>query len=95
MAETDRSRKTGAALEKAYQFLLWLIPVVDKFPRAQKFLLADRIQTLALDMHESLIEATYNRNPAPHLMACNLRLEKLRFLFRLAMDLRCTDSARY
>ena len=95
MAETDRSRRTGPALEKAYQFLLWLIPVVDKFPRSQKFLLGDRIQTLALDMHESLIEATYSRNPGPHLLACNIRLEKLRFLFRLAMDLRYTDGARY
>ena len=43
MAETDRSRKTWPALEKAYQFLLWLLPVVDKFPRSQKFLLGDRM----------------------------------------------------
>lgn len=93
--ERDHSRRGGIALEKSYQFLLWLIPTVEKFPRAQKFLLGDRLQSLALDVQESLIEATYTRNPAPHLAACNLRLEKLRFLFRLAMDLHYLDLKRY
>ena len=91
----DRSRRSGVALEKTYQFLLWLIPVVEKFPRTQKFLLGDRIQALALDVLESLIEATYAKSPTGHLLSCNLRLEKLRFLFRLAMDLRYLDLKRY
>ena len=34
----------GPALETMYQFLLWLVPAVEKFPRRQKFLLGDRIQ---------------------------------------------------
>ena len=33
----DHAKQTGVALEKAYQFTLWLIPTVDKFPRSQKF----------------------------------------------------------
>ena len=40
-----------------YQFMLWLIPTVEKFPRSQKFLLGDRFNT-ALDVLERLIEAT-------------------------------------
>ncbi len=42
---------------------------MEKFPKSQKFLLGDRMQTLALDVQESLIEATYTKNPAPHLLA--------------------------
>lgn len=95
MTEADHSRKSGVALEKTYQFLLWLIPALEKFPKSQKFLLGDRMQTLALDVQESLIEATYSKSPAPHLLVCNLHLEKLRFLFRLAMDLRYMDLKRY
>jgi len=68
---------------------------VEKFPKTQKFLLGDRIQALALDVQESLIEATYSKNPQPHLTACNLRLEKLRYLIRLAKDLRHLDLRRY
>ena len=76
MSESDRSRRSGIALEKCYQFLLWLIPAVEKFPKSQKFLLGDRIQNLALAVQEDLIEATYSRNPVPHLTAANLRLER-------------------
>jgi hypothetical protein len=37
---TNNARTTGPALEAMYRFLLWLIPTVEKFPRSQRFLLA-------------------------------------------------------
>jgi hypothetical protein len=40
--------RTGPALEAMYQFILWLIPAVDKFPRSQKFLLGDHIECTGL-----------------------------------------------
>jgi len=50
MSETaDNARRTGPALEAMYQFLLWLVPAIDKFPRNQKFVLGDRIEAAALD----------------------------------------------
>jgi hypothetical protein len=91
----DHTRAYGPALERAYLFQLWLIPTVDKFPRAQRFLLGDRMQTLSLDVLEGLVEATYTRDCKPHLARVNLLLEKLRFLFRLAKDLRHLDLRRY
>lgn len=71
MSKTDCSRRSGIALEKCYQFLLWLIPAVEKFPKSQKFLLGDRIQNLVLDVLENLIEATYSKNPVTHLAQAN------------------------
>ncbi|MFN0315378.1 MAG: diversity-generating retroelement protein Avd [Burkholderiales bacterium] len=91
----EGARRYGPALEKAYQFMLWLIPAVEKFPRGQRFLLGDRIQTTALDALEGLIEATYSREVGAILTRVNLMLEKLRFLFRLAKDLRYLDLKRY
>ena len=93
--QTDHSRRTGPALEQTYRFLLWLSPTVEKFPRTQKFVLGDRIQTAALDFLESLIEATYTRRRDPLLARANLGVEKLRFLMRLARDLKCLDWRRY
>ena len=75
--------------------MLWLIPAVERFPRRQKFLLGDRIQATALDVLERLIEATYSKRRGGHLAGANLGLEKLRFLFRLARDLRILDYRRY
>src|SRR5436853_6920008 len=59
------AKQSGIALEKAYQFMLWLMPTVEKFPRSQKFLLGNRMQGAALDILEGLVEATFTRNRSP------------------------------
>ncbi len=88
-------RQLGPAVEHMYQFLLWLIPAVEKFPRSQKFLLGDRIQTTALDVQESLLDATYTKARTRPLNSANMGLEKLRMFFRLAYDLQYLDMRRY
>jgi hypothetical protein len=65
----DNARRTGPALEAHFQFLLWLIPTVEKFPRSQKFLLGDRIQTTAAqgaisDAHCAIRSRGRSRNPS-------------------------------
>ncbi len=92
---SSNARRTGPAIEAHYQFLLWLIPAVDKFPRSPKFLLGDRIQAAALDVQEALIEATYTRDRREQLARANLGLEKLRFFFRLAVEMHYLDKRRY
>ena len=94
-ATPDRSRETGTALESHYRFLLWLIPAVERFPRAQKFLLGDRIQRTAVDVLEALIEATYTKYRDRPLERANLGIEKLRFFLRIAHDLKLLDSRRH
>jgi hypothetical protein len=61
----DNARRTGPALEKAYQFVLWLLPTVEKFPRGQRLLLGDRIQTTVLEVTEGIVEATYSAQSGP------------------------------
>jgi hypothetical protein len=48
---TDNSRRTGAAIEAHYRFVVWL-------PKSHKLTIGDRIEIAALDV---LIEATYTR----------------------------------
>ncbi len=91
----DNARRTGPALEAMYRFILWLVPTVERFPRRQKFLLGDRMQSTALDVLERLIEATYTRNRRPMLLAANVGLEKLRVLQRMAHDFHFLDTRRY
>jgi len=38
------------AITKLYDFLLWIIPKLEKFPRSQKFLIADRIEIVLLEV---------------------------------------------
>jgi hypothetical protein len=91
----DDSKRTGAAIEAHYQFLAWLLPTIAKFPRSHKFTLGDRIEIIAFDVLEALIEATYTRDRVLHLRRANLGIEKLRFLLRLAADLRLLNRPRY
>jgi len=95
LAMNDDSRRTGPAVEAHYQFLNWLMPTIARFPREQRFLLGDRIQSTALDVLEALIEATYTRERRAHLARANLGLEKLRFFIRLAHEQRHLDARRY
>jgi len=83
----DNTRKTGAAVEAHFQFLMWLVPTVERFPRTQKFLLGDRMQTTALDVLECLIEATYTRDRKGQLARANLGIEKLRYFICLAVEM--------
>lgn len=48
----DGARDIGSALEAHYRFVTWLIRTLEGFPRSQKFLLSDRIQsTVLFDAH--------------------------------------------
>jgi hypothetical protein len=82
-------------LEKHYQLILWLLPRMAEFPKDQRFLLADRIQGILLDVLERLIEAVYRRDKVPILRQANLGLEKARFLMRLAKDRKYISVSRH
>ena len=74
-----------------------IIPVLNKFPRSQKFALADRIQNQISDLLELYIEAYYQSGATKLsiLNKANIILEKLRHYFRLCYDLGLISSNRY
>ena len=57
-------------------FLAWLLPTTAKLPKHIRFTFVDRMDNLALDVVEDLVEARYSRNKRPVLSRANLRLEK-------------------
>ena len=67
-------------------FLSWLFDRTQKLPRRLRFTFTTRIDNLALDVFELLVEARYTRERAPMLRRVNLNLEKLRLLLRLIHD---------
>ena len=86
---------TIKAVPKLYDVIVWILSQVEKFPRAQKFTLGDRIVNLALDTLELLIEATYTRQRSELLRRANIQLEKLRFLIRLSHDFKLISPRQY
>ncbi len=76
-------------------FLEWLLPKTGKMPRHARFTFARRIQSLALDILEGIVEARYSRRKSATLRRINLDLEKLRVLVRLANRLELLDHRAY
>ena len=77
------------------RFLQWLMPTTANFPKRVRFTFTHRIENLALDIIEDLIEACYIRNKQTVLRRANLRLEKLRILLRLSKDLHYLSYQQY
>ena len=90
------AEKTGPdSLTLTYDLLKWSIPAILKFPRDQRFMLGDRIENHILDVLELLISARYSRDKIDYLKKANLKIEVLRFLWRLSLDLKYLSTKRY
>ncbi len=91
----DKTLKEVNALTRTYDLLLWIVPVLEKFPKGQRYLLGDRIETTLLDVMELIIQAVYTRNKTAVLQEANLKIEKLRYLVRLVKDLKYLSIRKY
>lgn len=76
-------------------FVGWLLSRTEKFPKRVAFTYRTRIDNLALDVFERLVEARYQRERAVTLQRINLDLEKLRLLLRLAHTQRALDPKAF
>jgi hypothetical protein len=70
-------------------FVRWLLPCTGKFPRSVRHTLTGRIDNLALDVLEAVIEAQYTAGAGKlaALKRAALGIDKLRILLRLGHDL--------
>jgi hypothetical protein len=87
--------KESPIFTRTYDLIRWLIPATVKFPRQQRFVLAEALQRTALDFQERLIEAGLAEKPRPILKQADVSLTKLRFYLRLCRDLELITSGQY
>lgn len=80
---------------KAYELLKWCHLAAARFPKAEKFVLAQRLGNAALDFLEAVIEANESVDKAAPLGRAVLALEKLRIWLRLAFELRYIALRQY
>jgi len=83
---------TPQAVQACHELLLWLIPQLDKFPRARRFTLGERIENGLLEVLELLVDAAYSRTKQAVLKQANLRLAVARHLWRLAQELQVIST---
>lgn len=72
-----------------------LLPRTEKFPKRVRFTFSGRIDNLALDILEKIVEAQYSQDKRLILKTLNLQLEKLRVLLRISHQMGYLDNRGY
>lgn len=77
--------------------LTWLLPDCEKFPKAQRYLVVQRLGDSALDFQEALFHANAQRGEQrlAHLRAADGYLTTLRLYLRLAFQWAWLDAGQY
>ena len=83
-------------LQKWEETAAWLLNHTARWPKAARFTLTQRLDNHALDIVELLVQARYEpgvrRRVLPEI---NLRLERMRFLLRLARDSKLENASGF
>jgi len=82
---------------RTHDFLLWLLPQVQKFPRAYRFTLSERIQRQGMEFQDSIVWAGKSKEQERRawLAKADVLLEQLRFWLRFARDLELFTVGQY
>ena len=78
------------AVGKTYDFVLWLLPKVEKFSRAYRFTIGERLSAHGLDLLVLVVEAAYATSKEELLNQANRKINGTRYLLRLAKDVATT-----
>lgn len=82
-------------MQDCHNLLIWLIPLLDQFPRNRRFTLGERLEAGLIDILELLVEAAYTKARQEVLRQANLRLAVVRHLWRMAHELKTISGKRY
>ncbi len=82
---------------RTHDLILWLIPQAQKFPRAYRFTLGERVQNAALDFQELIIAAGKmgGDRRREHLVNADLRLAQLKHWARVCLELKLITVNQY
>ncbi|HRU02030.1 MAG TPA: diversity-generating retroelement protein Avd [Victivallales bacterium] len=81
--------------QKVYDLTLYSFPIINRFPKNQRFVLGQQIQNCMIDISKLIVHANKLRNKKEKLYEVDIELEKLRFLIRLSKDLRIMPVKKY
>ena len=82
-------------VQKAYDWNLWILPKVEKFPRSYRFTVGENLVTASLDLMNNLVDASYVKRNATPLAAAVRMVNRIRILVRLAKDLQLLSVSGY
>ena len=91
------SRQEMPIFTRTFDFLTWLLPITNNFPRAQRFSATQRLLDAAFDLRERLEEANLRRGAArrERLLQADEALARVRLYLRLAAQWGWLSAGQY
>ena len=80
---------------KTYDLIRWVSEETTRFPKSQRFTLAQRIQNESLELLKRFIAARRGLEVEANFKRADVQLETLRLLLRLAKDLTLLSFKKY
>ena len=78
-----------------YDFALYIYPILNNWPKAEKFALTNRIKNCIFTMLEECVALRKSSTKKSHAYAIDRELDMLRTYFRLGYDLKYCNAHRY
>jgi hypothetical protein len=82
---------------RTYDFITWLLPMVENFPKSQRFMVTARLQNAVLNFQEFLIEANALKGEkrSETLTSADAELRKVRLYLRLCEKWKWLTAGQY
>lgn len=82
---------------RTFDLLTWLLPTCERFPKAQRLIVTQRLTNAALDFQEALFDANARRGEqrTAYLRSADAQLNKLRLYLRLAYQWGWLSAGQY
>ena len=83
--------------QKTYDLILWSYPVINQFPKSQRFVLGQQIESTLVGILKKMIHANKERGEKRMeiIKEISINIDELFILFRLAKDLKMISIKRY
>lgn len=81
--------------QKTYDLILYALPIINRFPKSQRFVLGQQLQNGLIELSVMIVQANKIKNKLQKLYEIDVELEKLRLLIRLAKDLKFMPLHKY
>jgi len=82
-------------LQKMYDLILYIYPVLVQFPKSEKFAMVAEIKKTCFDILRLITRANKEKQKLEHLRQLDASLELLRTQIRLSVDLKFIPTKKY
>ncbi len=81
--------------QKLYDFAIYLFPIIDRFPKFEKFALCSQLKNSVLDAIRLTVKANKVYNKKPVMYEIDVKIEEIKFLLRFSHEKRYLSHKSY